>query len=288
MKPKLDSFAAFILSHGRPNNVKTYDSLRKSGYTGKIYLLVDDLDKTQDEYIKNFGDQVILFSKEEVKKTFDVGDNFNDMRTPLYARNANFEIAERLGLNYFLQLDDDYGQFQYRFNEKFDYVYKPVCDLDGIIEATLKFLEDSGSHCIAFAQGGDFIGGSQNTWAEKLLLSRKSMNSFFCSTKRPFKFVGTLNDDVNTYVTNGRIGRLFFTMNQVSLVQTQTQANPGGLTDLYLHMGTYNKSFYSVMMQPSSVKVRMMGTSGKRLHHSIKWDNTVPMILRESVKRRTE
>ena len=37
-------FAAFILTHGRADDVLTYDTLRRCGYTGKIYLLVDNED----------------------------------------------------------------------------------------------------------------------------------------------------------------------------------------------------------------------------------------------------
>jgi len=38
------------------------------------------------------------------------------------------------------------------------------------------------------------------------------------------------------------------------------------------------------MMHPSAVKVSMMNTSNPRLHHSIKWINTVPCILDEKYK----
>ena len=40
-----EDFAAFILTHGRPDRVLTYKKIRDCGYTGKIYLIVDDLDK---------------------------------------------------------------------------------------------------------------------------------------------------------------------------------------------------------------------------------------------------
>ena len=32
-------FAVFILTHGRPDNVITFNTLKKANYTGKIYLL---------------------------------------------------------------------------------------------------------------------------------------------------------------------------------------------------------------------------------------------------------
>ena len=39
------NYAVFILSHGRPDNVITYQTLRKCGYTGRIFIIVDDEDK---------------------------------------------------------------------------------------------------------------------------------------------------------------------------------------------------------------------------------------------------
>ena len=47
----------------------------------------------------------------------------------------------------------------------------------------------------------------------------------------------------------------------MALNQKQTQKNKGGMTDIYMSQGTYVKSFYTVMMMPSSVKVGVMGHS---------------------------
>jgi len=43
-----DSFAALILTHGRPDNVITERTLRRQGYTGRIVFVLDDEDKTAD------------------------------------------------------------------------------------------------------------------------------------------------------------------------------------------------------------------------------------------------
>ena len=61
MKMK-NNFAVFILTHGRANNVRTYKTLRAQGYTGKIYLMVDDEDSQVEEYKKLYKDQVVVFS----------------------------------------------------------------------------------------------------------------------------------------------------------------------------------------------------------------------------------
>lgn len=279
-------FAVFILTNGRPNNVKTIGSLKKCGYTGKVFLLVDDLDKTRDEYVKNFGDQVVIFDKKEIAATFDQGDNFNDMRAIVYARNASFKVARDLGVKYFIQLDDDYTKWDWRFNENLDYCAHVTRSLDQIFFHAVEFFKNTNVASIAFSQGGDFIGGSESVLASHVKLKRKCMNSFICSTDRPFSFVGRINEDVNTYTRLASTGLLFFTMNHVSLTQTMTQANPGGMTELYLDSGTYIKSFYSVMYHPSSVKIKTLdGGTGARLHHGINWKHTVPMILRESLRK---
>lgn len=279
-------FAAFILTHGRPDNVKTVKSLRDGGYTGLIYIVVDDLDKTKDQYIKNFGDQVVVFDKKAIAETFDQADNFDDMRAIIYARNACFEIAKDLGVQYFIQLDDDYQSFDYRFSNSLDFLKpeKKIKSLDRVFDLMVQFLKASGADSVAMAQNGDFIGGSKGSFAQLVTAKRKAMNSFICCSEKPFKFIGRVNEDVNTYTHGQSKGLLFFTLNQVSLQQMTTQKNKGGMTDLYLDSGTYVKSFYSVMFQPSSVKIKLMGAKNKRLHHSVNWNCTAPKILRESVK----
>jgi hypothetical protein len=72
----------------------------------------------------------------------------------------------------------------------------------------------------------------------------------------------------------------------ISLNQKQTQTNSGCMTDIYMASGTYVKSFYSVMYNPSSVKVGVLSDRGNpRLHHTVNWRTTVPQILEEKYKR---
>jgi hypothetical protein len=280
----MDDFVIFILSHGRADNVYTLKTLRDYGYTGNVVLIIDNEDKTADKYYKNF-DKVEIFNKEEISKTFDEYDNFKDRRAIIYARNACFEIAKKLGYKYFIEMDDDYTYFEYRiYNEK---RLKPqkVKSLDSVILAMLDFYKKTNFATISMAQGGDFIGGKNNQMARKPTIYRKCMNSFFCSTERPFQFVGKINEDVNTYTKKQSIGLLMGTIPMIALGQKTTQKTKGGMTDLYLDSGTYIKSFYSVIGMPSSVNVQLMGDTNMRLHHSIKWNNTVPKILSESVRK---
>jgi len=263
-------------------------TLKDAGYTGRLYLVVDNEDKTLDKYIANFGkDRVVVFNKKEMADQVDEGNNFDERRTIAHARNACFKIAKDLGIKYFMELDDDYISFEYRYvsrcGEKLKVHY--VSNLDAVLGLYLEFYKETGFSSMAFAQGGDFIGGVENKYATKKPLIRKCMNSFICSTDRPFQFIGAMNEDVNTYVTLGSRGVLFGTIPMISLVQTATQSQKNGITDMYLRFGTYCKAFTTVMMHPSSVRISMMNTSNPRIHHLIKWQNTTPMIVPEEHKK---
>ena len=77
----IENFAVFILTHGRPDTIKTVESLQESGYVGEYFLVVDDLDTTRPLYVERFGDKVITFNKMEyVNKTIvaykNPGHNF--------------------------------------------------------------------------------------------------------------------------------------------------------------------------------------------------------------------
>jgi hypothetical protein len=281
----MNDFVIFILTHGRPDKIFTLKTLKKHGYTGKIIIVIDNEDKSIDEYLKKYQN-VEIFDKKAISKTFDEADNFEDRRAIIYARNVCFEIAKKRGYKYFMQLDDDYTRFEYRiYNEN---IHKPktINNLDSVLLALLEFYKKSNFHTISIAQGGDFIGGKQNQMAKKPTLFRKCMNSFICSTERPFQFIGRINEDVNTYVKEQSKGLLMGTIPFVSLVQKTTQKNKGGMTDLYLDSGTYVKSFYTVLFNPSCCYIKPMGDKHYRLHHSIQWEKAVPKILSEQLKKK--
>lgn len=284
---KHSNFVALILTHGRPDKIHTIKSLKKSGYTGDIVLVVDNEDKMINEYKKKYP-RVHVFDKKAVATQTDEGDNFNDRRAIIYARNVSFSVAKQLGYRYFIQLDDDYTDFSYTYNLQGEMKQRGIKNLDRIFDLLIDFKNTSGALTVALAQRGDFVGGKNNNIVSGELLKRKAMNSFICDTEQPFQFFGKINEDVNTYTTLGGRGHLFFQVPHVALNQMATQQSDGGMTEIYLDSGTYVKSFYTVMYAPSCTKVRLMGTSHKRLHHSINWKNAVPCILSEDMKKRAK
>lgn len=287
-----DDFAAFILTNGRPDKVHTYKYLREAGYTGRIFIVIDDEDQTASAYRARYGDEVLMFSKAEIAKTFDEGDNFGDRRAIVYARHACFDLAERVGCRYFIQLDDDYTSFWYRWSTRRVYgQWRVRTTMDEALSALLDYYIAIPAASIAMSQGGDHIGGGGDRGGGRgrdIVAKRKCMNSFICSTDRRFQFYGKQNEDVSTYTSAARRGVLFLTIPGIQLNQLATQANSGGMSEAYRESGTYVKSFYSVMYAPSAVRVSTLSDPRSphvRVHHVVDWDRAAPCILREEHRK---
>lgn len=279
-------FGILIMSYGRPDNVKTLESLLKCNYTGKWFVIVGDDDPTVEQYKAKFGDKCIVFNKGDyVQKCDRMGLKIT--KVIMFARNACFDIAERLGLKYFQQFDDDYNCFGFAFDNKLDYLRKRkwIKSYDTIAENMVAFFEKTPPACIAiaFAQGGDFIGGeSYANWSFGKL--RKSMNSWLCSTERRFEFKGVMNEDVNAYTLHQSTGLFCLNLMQLRLQQPVTQTT-GGMTAIYKQYGTHVKSFLSVMLNPSFVKIGALIDHDRRIHHNINWRRCAAKIVRVSHRK---
>ena len=279
-----DDFAVFILCYSRPQKCLTYNTLKRCNYTGKYYLVLSSDDKKLNEYIEIYGkEHTLIFNKEDVN--FDCMDTFGNKKCVVYARNACFDLAKKVGVRYFLELDDDYTEIRYRFNSNNSLSSRYCLDADELFELMINLLNSSDKlYSVALAQTGDYIGGIGSGMMKGRTI-RKVMNSFFCDTHKPFNFIGTFNEDVNTYTYIQSTGKTFLTIQKASINQLDTQQNTGGMTDIYNEFGTYVKSFYTVLCSPSSVKLNMMGDTHYRIHHNVMWNNAVPKIISGRYKK---
>jgi hypothetical protein len=288
----MSKFCVFVISHGRPDNVITLNTLRRSGYTGPKFIVCDNEDKTVDEYRKNFGKgSVLVFDKSKYALMVDNCDNFQNRRTTTHARNACFDFAAELGFEHFLVLDDDYTGFMHNFDTNGNFQRSAMRKADHVFESFCRFLDsDERISSVCFIQGGDLIGGDGEGIKRAFPFNRrKAMNSFFCKTSRRFWFFSRLNEDVNTYLSQGSRGAIFLSVPEIALNQLQTQANKGGMSDAYLASGTYVKSFYTTMIHPSFARVTLPNSNKektiRRIHHQITWNNAVPKIIDEIHKK---
>lgn len=280
-------YATFILTHGRPDRQYTYETLKRLGYDRPLFFLIDDMDETGAEYKKRYGDKVITFDKRRWYDLTDTMDVSGKMNVVVFARNAVFEIAKSLGYRYIVVLDDDYMAFEHRYEANGKLKRIEPRKIGDLFEASLQFLIDSGITCYCWVQGGDFIGGLEsNPWRKQVL--RKMMNTYFFDCEKPVTFKGTLNEDMVASLYHGLLGDVVLSSCDMSVKQEQTQQNAGGLTEAYLDMGTYVKSFYAVMMNPSCCTVQEMGdpiSGNTRMHHRLRHVNAYPMIMSDRYRK---
>lgn len=279
-------FAVFVLSHGRADSLRTIPTLLQRGYTGRWYIIVDNEDSQISQYQNNFGNEhIIVFDKLAISKTFDIMDNFEGRQVPTYARNAVYQIAQDLGLKYFFEADDDLVCFRCRvLDEEGSLRTKYLTDMDAVITAYLDYMDNAPIDVLAFGQTGDLIGGKGSKLFSNSYI-RKAMQGFFVRVSNPITYVGRFNDDVNAYVDAGKVGYILLTYKDVIMDTLETQKNKGGITENYLKYGTFVKSFYSVMLDPSCVSIGVMGDGNYRIHHTISWDNAVPKIISSDFKK---
>ena len=182
------NFAVFILSHNRANSMTTIDALKRSNYTGRYYVVIDNEDKEIETYLKLYGNKVIIFDKTEYSKHIDSCDLIDDRCAIVYARNKCFDLAEEMCIDYFLELDDDFTKFEYR-RPRNGHLKHIVCkQLDVLFERMIDFLEETHALTVTLSQGGDFIGGEESK-VYKDRLARKAMNTFFCKTSNRINFL---------------------------------------------------------------------------------------------------
>ena len=273
-------FAVFILSHGRANDIKTVDMLKRGNYTGDWYVVIDNEDDQEPIYRQKFGSHILQFDKKAEAEKTDTGDLDDDRRVGVFARNAIQDMAERLGYKYHLQLDDDFTGITFRFpkGDKNKLTNIRCKDLDRLFKAMTDYMDTAPVAWLSFALNSDYLGGTDNKRYQSGLFP-KTMGSFLMRADQKVYFRMRMNDDITTCISSWHIGIPNYSVMQLMVETPATQKMKGGMTDIYQDNGTYRKSFYSVMCCPSFVKVGKQGITHFRIHHQIAWNNCAPKVL---------
>ena len=77
-----NDFVVFILTHGRPDKVVTYNTLRNNNYTGPIVLVLDNEDTTIGRYkqiLRLGGSAEIINISKDIKRIFEMSGIFKIM-----------------------------------------------------------------------------------------------------------------------------------------------------------------------------------------------------------------
>lgn len=276
----LNNFAIFILSHGRANDMETVKAIQNAGYTGKWFVVIDDLDSQQELYKEKYGDNVIVFDKKLWAEKTDTVTNTGELRSPVFARNAITEIAKEKGLKYYAEFDDDIKTFSFRYNDNGKLAGKPIKNFNEVIEAMLEFQEASGATSLGFASNGGFIGGTEGRFKQGIL--RNIHQAYILRADKPIEFKGLLNEDSIANEFCNSTGLLNFELCAVTQTCPVRSTNEGGLHELYKANDEYIRAFYSIIAFPNNLKIiQRNGT----ITLQRKTDTAMPKIISERWKK---
>lgn len=179
-----NGFVAFILTHGRPDRVLTNEKLRKHGYTGKIYIGLRRRRQDAAGISQTFRRRARLFQIGD-RKDIRRGRQFRRPPAIIYARNACFELAQQIGATHFIELDDDYTYFKFRFDDQLRWHGADVQDLDAVFDMLLDYFNSAPMLTLAIGQGGDYIGGEKATRFNRRNTADAQGHEFVYLLRRP-------------------------------------------------------------------------------------------------------
>lgn len=222
-----DDFAVFILTHGRANEQKTLRTLKRCGYSGRLYLIIDDEDEQQDEYVRLYGSKVVKFSKREIEPCFDTMTNKKEYRSVVYARNASYGIAHDLGVRWIFMCDDDISNLSYRVLKGNTLKGINIRDIDDLFELMCGIMEAGNLGIFGFSQAGAFIGGANKNYLNGH--QRKVAQAMMFDADNPIEFRGIFNEDLQVALDAGIAGKVAMSTMLVSIQSPERTTNRGGV-----------------------------------------------------------
>ena len=277
----------FIPTYGRPNNQLTLNMLRKSGYTGKIYLVVDDTDVTIQQYIDNYGiDNLIVFNKNHYINTIQTVTNNPKYGCAVYARYAIEEIALHLGLSCFVVIDDDITRFRLRLPK--DNKLRSIIsfDLNTVFSLICDFMLTSNLMACGCAYVNSLMCGCEALSSENLLKNRQPCAVMFRNTAKSVEWFSDYLEDALPWYRYNIIGEFtpclpyiqFDTPSAHKPVKDSTLSkSDGGSSDLYNCDG-YEIAFRGCIVYPNfiSIKAKLLD---KNIYYSCVKKKDLPKIL---------
>lgn len=277
-----DDFAVFITTHGRPNQQKSLDWLLSHGYTGKWFLVVDDLDDTRGSYVEKYRDHVLIFDKMKYWQELDTFNNRQHLAAVLYARQAVEDFARDMGLSAFCVMDDDISRFAARVPLQTGKLVRNLnVSADKFMSAYVDF--------VLGANIASLCPGTQNMYMAnscKLLedLPGKGSNAFFRNVAIPVQWMSAMNEDLITCIDYNKRGVLMCSALLICCESSNagTGKTSGGMHELYKVMSSYERTFYAVMVDPARTFLKLSQTKSEtKFGIARKWSAGDPCIIGE-------
>lgn len=264
-----NDFAVFILTHGRPDNQKTLNTLLSMGYSGQYYLVLDNHDDTAQQYFDRYPkDSILVFDKDKYLQTVDCGMCKPVPKFAVFARNAIEDIARDMGYKYFMMLDDDIYGFRIRYDV--NGVLKSFqCNgvIDDVILHCLEYMDSAPIACLMPGVCNMYRCGvaSVQEWISKY---RISVNCFIRNTDYEVKWRLNMFEDLITALDCN------ITQSWITFVPLQIDVGlgngkvAGGNTDTYKSFDGFKMAFMPLMVYPSCNDIRFYKDHWKPITHA--------------------
>lgn len=253
----------YIISHGRPNNQKTYNLLRSRGYTGNIKIVVDNEDKTIIDYYKavesDANTEIGVFNKQEFIDSTDTG-MLEPMRNfAVFARNAVEQDARESGYDYFWVFDDDLTSIRLRYIEGDSLKSLSITmNLDKIFSMVENYVKDANIDTLSFGTANNYIGGKDTVFIENSK-HRMCYNVFLRKTSSPVDWLLNMCEDRITSLKYSTLGQVWM---QLLCIQIDTAPIggkiDGGNSEVYRTLNELTQVFFPIVTFPNCNKIRFI------------------------------
>lgn len=255
--------AVFIISHERADTLTTWQCLKRSGYTGPIYIVIDNRDSQQDKYKANYGDAVLVFDKDDYAWV-DVGDNQNNLNSPVVPKAAVFDFAKKLGAENVVICDDDIEDFRLRCYDDAGHLKKYKTQsyrvMDSLFDACFEFMSCSKTNIVM-----SFLPIEKMFPDTMKKIIRQGTNVFLFKTSFGFRFRGRFYDDGIFSFEQNYTGNVVLTAQEVNFESKtfESSNNTGGLNEAYSKTSGYARRFYHLMASPSDAPMSVTEFNGR-------------------------
>lgn len=275
-----DDINIFIPSYHRPDNIKTAKYFVKKGWQpDKIHVFIDSEADDKDEYdfsCAKLGVQLHIFDMEDARKRYDYVHRPSPARRSAgQARNTFQDFAKLNGIDFYCVIDDDTQRYQVRAPGL--YRMAEGDDIRGVFQYVEEFMRRQHIGLFGLPQTGDMIGGCRPR-----LYIPKVMNTTFYLMPYVYRGERGVQDD-DTSLFTGVMNEGYFTGScgvGLTLKQTDSAKQEGGLTDLYRECKLLNKSLVTPIQFPSAIYAEKQKNNGGRLHHHICQKYLFPRVLK--------
>lgn len=274
-------FAVFICTHGRPTAQHTLKALRTAGYSGKIYLVVDDEDPTVDGLrvvSQEYAAEILMFNKHLFISRSDTGTNEIHNKCILYAKNFCEQVALEKNLTAFVIADDDIVGFRFRYkNEGHLRSARVYSTLDGIFSLLVEYMLSTDMLALGMGYPQMYFNSD-----EDISKHRIPYQFVFRNVSKKVEWMSWFQEDIVTAIYYNSIGELLLSLPIVQLMVMSCDGEDGGMKSEYVSNPSIKRAMQQFVYLPSMFKIKW----SKQMYKAcVQWNNAYPKVLSGRYKK---